>query len=256
MTEVIKPWKSAGADAKAVEISTSRNPDGQAVVSAKIAIPVGASSANLTYTIDAAGTIRVEGSVALDAPRPADEVARIGFRAGLVPSLDQVEWYGLGPAETYPDRKSSGLVGLWRANARDWNHNYTLPQETGHRCDVRFAKITDAAGGGLCVVADRNLFGMNLWPWMPEAMEEATYPYQLQSAESLTLVIDMFQMGLGGTFGWGGRPLDVYRLKTGRTYDLGFVLQPKNKPRCFGTIASAVNSFAVQLTREEEAGKI
>ena len=227
MPMVLKPWKSAGDNAKVVHIKTTQQADGLTIVSAKIAIPVEDSHADITYTIDTVGTILVRGIVTVKAKSPADEVARIGLQAGIISSLDCVEWHGLGPDETYSDRKASGLLGIWSAKARKWNHNYLPPQETGHRSEVRFANITDATGMGFRVGADRDVFGLNLWPWTSADLEKIKYPHQLQQRDFLVLVLDSFQMGLGGTYGWGGRPLTPYRLKTGRSYEFGFVLQPK-----------------------------
>lgn len=226
MPKKLAPWKKAGPAAKATAVTVQRDAGGRVSLVAEITIPVGNSHASLTYTVDSSGTIIVRGSVALEAAAPANEVARIGFRAGLIPSLDRVQWYGLGPGETYPDRRASGILGIWNASARDWNHQYLPPQETGHRSDLRWARITDQSGVGLCVNADRGFFGMNLWPWEPEEMERMPYTRQLRQADGMILVLDNFQMGLGGTFGWGGRPLDQYLLKTGKSYDIGFVLKP------------------------------
>jgi beta-galactosidase len=237
MPQVLAPWKNAGPEAKATGVTVKRDAEGRAVVTAGIAIPVGTSHSSLTYMVDSSGKIVVRGSVTPEAAAPANEVARIGFQAGLLPTLDQVCWYGLGPGETYPDRKDSGLLGIWRASARDWNHGYLPPQETGHRSDLRWSTITDAAGTGLRVSADRGLFGMNLWPWEAGEMERASDPDQLKQCGYMVLVLDNFQMGLGGTYGWGGRPLDTYRLKAGKSYDIGFVLQsePPRPPGMTGS---------------------
>ncbi len=38
---------------------------------------------------------------------------RFGTQFGLVEELDNVKWYGRGPQETYPDRKTGGKIGIW-----------------------------------------------------------------------------------------------------------------------------------------------
>ncbi len=228
MPAIMKPWRTAGDDARATEVSFSRLPGGPVRVAAKIAIPVAGSHAEVVYTVDHSGNILVNGSVLPmpAGPALANEIARVGVQAGILPGLKLVEWYGLGPGETYPDRRATGRLGLYRANALEWNHSYQPPQETGHRSDVRFARITNANGKGIFIGAIGEPFGMNLWPWTAADLEDATHPHLLKPREFLTLTLDHAQMGLGGVNGWGERQLEKYRLKTGIAYKFAFLLRP------------------------------
>ena len=56
-----------------------------------------------------------------------------------------LRFYGVGPEETYADRKHAKL-GIWDTNAFRDRAPYLLPQETGNHEDVRWAEITDDAG--------------------------------------------------------------------------------------------------------------
>ncbi len=47
----------------------------------------------------------------VEVPKAFDDIPRVGVRFETPAELDQLEWYGLGPHETYPDRRGSGLVG-------------------------------------------------------------------------------------------------------------------------------------------------
>ena len=64
----------------------------------------------------------------------------------VVPGLEELDWFGTGPHETYPDRKRGGLVGLWRSTVTDQYVPYIRPQENGGHADVRWLELTDARG--------------------------------------------------------------------------------------------------------------
>ena len=232
MPAVLNPWRTAGEKARATEVTLIPSPCCPVIVRAKIAIPVGTSYAEVTYTVDSTGALLVKGFIRPEAagPAPADELANVGFQTGILPSLNQIEWFGLGPDESYADRKSSSSLGLYRANALEWNPPYQPPQETGHRSGVRFARITDVSGRGFLIGAQHEPFGMNLWPWTAEDLETTSHSNLLKPRDFLTLNLDHSQMGLGGVAGWGQRQLDQYLLKAGQPYEFAFYLKPLTLP--------------------------
>lgn len=227
MPEILGAWRDAGENAKAGEVKVEQHPEGTATVSADLTIPVGTSHATIVYQIDASGRMIIRASLNLEAPAPVNEVPRIGMQCGLVSSMREIEWFGLGPGETYADRRSAAQVGVFRADAYSWNHSYLPPQETGHRSDVRRATITSTEGDGVEISAISTPFGFSLWPWTAHDLETTSHPYLLKNREFLTLTIDSAQMGLGGVQGWGARQLDRYLLPANRTYQMSFTITPK-----------------------------
>lgn len=227
MPELLSVWRDAGKNTTARDIKVEQAHDGTATVSADLTIPVGISHATIIYQIDVSGRMIIRASLNLDAPAPANEVPRIGMQCGLQPSMRQIEWFGLGPGETYPDRRSAAQLGVFRADADSWNHSYFPPQETGHRSDVRRATITSTEGDGVVIGAISTPFGFSLWPWSAHDLETTSHPYLLKNRDFLTLTIDSAQMGLGGVQGWGARQLDRYLLPANRTYQIGFTITLK-----------------------------
>ena len=71
--------------------------------------------------------------------------ARVGLSFQVPRALEQVVWFGLGPHETYPDRKKSGLLGVHTAHVKDLYTPYVVPSENGGRSEVRWAALTDKA---------------------------------------------------------------------------------------------------------------
>ena len=105
-----------------------------------------------TVSVLAGGAIRVDETAEI----PADlaDLPRVGTLLEFLPGLEQLEWYGAGPHETYPDRKRSGLVGRWHARVTEAATPYIRPQENGGRADVRWLLLTRDDGTGVRITLD------------------------------------------------------------------------------------------------------
>lgn len=69
------------------------------------------------------------------------EYPRIGLKTRLVPGLINVEWFGHGPNENYPDRQDGALIGRYHARPKDMVVPYIVPQENGARGGARFVAL-------------------------------------------------------------------------------------------------------------------
>lgn len=66
-------------------------------------------------------------------------------------ALSRVKWFGRGPHETYPDRKSGAPLGLYSSSVDDTYVPYIIPSDNGGHSDCRWVSLTDGAGRGLLV---------------------------------------------------------------------------------------------------------
>jgi len=55
---------------------------------------------------------------------------RIGLEWILDRSLENVEWYGRGPQENYPDRKSGYRTGIYKSTVAGMYEPYLIPRTT------------------------------------------------------------------------------------------------------------------------------
>ncbi|GAB3798946.1 hypothetical protein GCM10028798_11790 [Humibacter antri] len=78
-------------------------------------------------------------------PESLPDIPRVGIEFALVPGFEQVEWLGDGPHETYPDRRSSGLLGRWGSTVDALQTPYVRPQENAGRTGVTAASLGDGA---------------------------------------------------------------------------------------------------------------
>ncbi|BEJ13962.1 hypothetical protein CspHIS471_0311360 [Cutaneotrichosporon sp. HIS471] len=72
---------------------------------------------------------------------------RLGMRLVLPKSISDIEYFGLGPGEAYPDSCEAVRLGLWKNTVDGWQTPYVMPQENGARRGVRWATLTGSEGG-------------------------------------------------------------------------------------------------------------
>jgi beta-galactosidase len=123
---------------------------------------------------------------------------RIGISMMLNKSLNQVDWYGRGPQENYPDRKTGYKIGVYHTSVQEMYEPYLLPQDYGLRTDNRRVRLTDSEGIGLQFTVDE-LFNFNAYPFSTDRLTKATYTYQLEEQDGITFNLDYATSGVGCT---------------------------------------------------------
>jgi beta-galactosidase len=104
------------------------------------------------HRLEPAGAVELAVSVQPFGPLPP--LPRLGIRLALAGACNQVTWFGRGPHENYPDRKTGAALGRYTATAAEQFVSYGRPQENGGKGDVRWVALTDAGGRGLHVAGD------------------------------------------------------------------------------------------------------
>ena len=185
----------------------------------------------LTYTVAPDGTIAVsEHMKAGVGEEKAPLLLRFGMALAMPGAFDTIEFYGAGEHETYIDRKTSALVGIYKQSVHDqfWPF-YARPQESGAHCDLRWWRVTDTAGRGFEVVSDV-LFQANALPYPMEQFDIHSdkyrkYSTRLEKDGNTYVNIDKRQMGVGCINSWGRLPIYDYQIIY-ENRDFNFVLRP------------------------------
>ncbi len=143
------------------------------------------------------------------------ELPRIGLHTTFKKELNQLQYYGKGPIENYPDRQYAAHFGIYNSTVQDQYEPYLSPQENGAKQEVRWMKLSSIKGNVLKITAD-NPFGMTATPYTPEQltppMRGEWHPYDLPVSEHTSLCLDHQQMGIGGVNSWGEQPLEQYKV--------------------------------------------
>ena len=100
-----------------------------------------------TYMIAGDGQIVLQHTLLPQGKLPL-WLPRVGMTLTLDERLNQVEWYGRGPQENYPDRKTGYKIGIYRSTVDDMYEPYLIPQDYGLRTDNRWVRMTDEQGLG------------------------------------------------------------------------------------------------------------
>ncbi|MFH0843464.1 MAG: glycoside hydrolase family 2 TIM barrel-domain containing protein [Bacteroidota bacterium] len=157
----------------------------------------GAFMNKYVYRISADGEMMIEHSVIPGGDTPS-WLPRVGVDWILDNTLQNVEWYGRGPQENYPDRKSGYKTDIFKSTVTGMFEPYLIPQDYGLRCDNRWVKITDNSGTGLEFSGSR-LFNFNLFPYSTDNLTKALYTYQLHTFDGITFNFDYATSGVGCT---------------------------------------------------------
>ncbi len=160
------------------------------------------------YTVYGSGDVVVDTHVVPDANLPP--LPRIGLQLMLPGGYDHITWYGLGPHETYSDRKMGAAVNVYSESVADQHFPYVMPQENGNKTEVRWAALHNERGSGLLAVG-MPLLDVNAQHYTPEDLTLAQHTYELRPRKEVVLNLDYRQTGLGNN-SCGPGTLPQYRL--------------------------------------------
>jgi beta-galactosidase len=149
------------------------------------------------YTTDGDGEITIEHQIT-PAGRMPTWIPRAGMDWILDKNLNQVAWFGRGPQENYPDRKTGYKTGIYTSGVSDMFEPYLLPEDYGLRTENRWVEMTDQDGVGLRFSGNQ-WFNFNAYPYSTENLTKATYVYQLQESGGITFNLDYATSGVGCT---------------------------------------------------------
>ena len=183
------------------------------------------SECKLSYEVFGDG--RVKTTLTYDPVKELGDMPEFGVIFKFNADYDRVEWYGLGEAETYSDRKKGAKLGIYANMVADNIARYMVPQECGAKEEVRWAKVTDRKGRGMLFEMDENNGPMmfSALPYTPHEMENAMHPYELPEVHYTVVRVAKDQMGIGGDDSWGARTHEEYLLKTDKKMEFSFVFK-------------------------------
>jgi len=172
------------------------------------------------YTLLPSGDLLVSNEVEIG--DDLTDLPRVGVTLALESDLEQLEWYGRGPWENYTDRKTSAMVGRYRGTVSGQHVPYIMPQENGHKTDVRSIDLTDADGKGLRVEG-HTLLEFNASHFTDNDLYACRHTTDLHPRPEIILNLDAAQRGLG-TASCGPDTLDKYKLLE-KAYRFGYTLR-------------------------------
>jgi beta-galactosidase len=155
-------------------------------------------------------TVHVTGALGINVARLAptgsfpEHVPRIGLNVYGNKGLEHVNWFGLGPGESYPDKKLSQRVGIWGVESvSDLHTHYDVPQENGNRMEARWLTLRDAKSPSIGLKATRlgtgeqSHFSFVVSRHRDDTIQKAKHPHNLFEEDATLFRLDAKVAGVG-----------------------------------------------------------
>lgn len=181
-----------------------------------------ASVCQVAYEVFGDG--RVKTSLTYDPVKELGDMPEFGMLFKLNADYDHLKWYGLGPAETYADRKKGAKLGIYENLVKDNLAEYLVPQECGNKEEVRYAEVTDRKGRGLRfeMNPENGPMCFSALPYTPHEMENAMHSFELPEVHYTVIRAAKAQMGIGGDDSWGSCAHPEYLIPVDRKLEFSF----------------------------------
>ncbi|TYA71749.1 glycoside hydrolase family 2 TIM barrel-domain containing protein [Seonamhaeicola marinus] len=224
----IKDWKDAKLNTlseKVVAIKAEQTSN--SLVTINVVKEFSSDSGNIKhqciYKIDGTGNITLENTVTPTGFENLETLPRVGLKLGLVKELEEVNWYGRGPHENYPDRRESAFLGTYNSNVSDLYVPYLVPQENGARSDIRSLEFSfkNKKKPAIHIESDEP-FIFSALNYDASDLDKASRPAFLNYRKETIVCIDSKMLGLGNA-SCGPVPLKQYLIPL-KPYEFSFTL--------------------------------
>ena len=177
-----------------------------------------ASKCQVAYTVFGDGTI--ETKLMYDPVEGLPDMPEFGMMFWFNADYDNLTWYGMGPDETYADRRHGAKLGIYSNKVADNMAKYLVPQECGNKVGVRYARLVDAKGRGMMFEGDELSF--SALPYTPHELENAAHVYELPQVHHTIVRVALAQMGVGGDDSWGSLVHPEYHIDVTKPLEFTF----------------------------------
>ncbi len=217
-------WKTVG-EKRIIETSTSSVSGNNGIVTIlfKMNLPTIGARYELSYILNGQGKIQVEADY-LPQKNNIPLMPKFGMRMQIPDEFTTVNWYGRGPWENYPDRKSGSSIGNYESKLENFITNYPAPQDNANRCDVRWFSFSEGKGHCFKITGLQPLC-FHAWPYTEDDLEKAKHPFDLPKRDFINLNIDLNIHGVGGNDTWGAKTMEKYTISGNKPYSFGFVME-------------------------------
>lgn len=216
-------WKTAASTRVLKQLSVEQGKT-SVVLRFDMQLSVGARYI-LCYTVNGAGDVLVAADYAPTVNSgEIPLMPKFGMRLELAGGDAQVDWYGRGPHENYPDRKLSQALGVYSLPLSQFMTDYVRPQDNSNRCDVRWLAVaTDEAR---LTVQGLQPLCFRAWNYGEDALDRhPRHAKEMETIRGVHLNIDQTIHGVGGIDSWGGRTLPAYTIDGNQPRHYAFLLK-------------------------------
>lgn len=218
----LRKWRNAAEKLtlRNVEISKQAN-----LVTVKLDMSLSTIGANyiLLYQVNGKGQLQVEATYT-PLCDTIPHIPKFGMRVRINDNFNSIDWYGRGPWENYPDRKTGSLIGLYNSKLENFITAYPAPQDNANRCDVRWFSLS-TQNNDIIKITGLQPLCFRAWPYDEDDLGKTTHDYQLPIRDFVNLNIDLSIHGVGGDDTWGAKTMEKYTIPGNKPYSYGYMME-------------------------------
>ena len=159
------------------------------------------------WIVDGTGAIDVSMRVKRCPEFPM--LPRFGLRLFLKKEMENIQYYGMGPMESYVDKHRAASHGLYTAKVKDLHEDYVRPQENGSHYDCAYVTAASDKFKMTAVAADSISFNASVYT--QEELTAKKHNFELKESGSTVFCLDYAQSGIGSN-SCGPDLLEKYRV--------------------------------------------
>ena len=181
-------------------LTTQRNDDGTVTATMTVVnrYAKGEMATAYSCTMDSQGNVDFQATYTPSGELPP--LPCMGNTFTLPKQFTRVEWYGMGPYDTYPDRLEAAHIGLWSSTVDQQYVHYPRPQDSGNHQQTVMVKLTDNKGKGWMITAeDGQHFSFSALPYSIAQLSTTAHDCDLVAEDNVYLNIDAAVMGIGNS---------------------------------------------------------
>lgn len=226
-SKIQEDWKKVGYNRAVTKIySCSWEQDGATVV-IKSSFSIGAVArfvilrGEAVWTVDPSGVIQLQ--VEADVAKDLVFFPRFGLSLVMPEGMEEVEYLGYGPHESYIDMRMNAKWGHYLTTVDEMYVPYVHPQEHGSRFGTEWVVVSNELGMGI-KFSGKEPISFNASHFTPKDLEEAGHDYKLQPRKETIVHLDYKMSGVGSN-SCGPDLLEPYRMDD-KQFRYELTLQP------------------------------
>ena len=185
------------------------------------------TESDFKFTSDVVYTVYADGSVEMQtvitSNNPSLTLPRLGYAMKMPKEFADFSYYGRGPIDNYPDRKTGQMIGIYNNKVEKEFEAFAKPQDMANHQDVRWCKLSDGKNGLAFIASDA--MSVSALPWSALQLTLANHPHELPTSDGNYLHLDIATTGLGGNSCGQGPPLEQDRVKA-TPHRFGLIIRP------------------------------
>ncbi len=177
-------------------------------------------SGTVAYTMDGEGQLKVSADFHID--RSYEAIPRVGLEMTVAAGFEQLEYFGRGGNESYPDRILSAPLGVWKSTVSGEHFPFVPPSENGGHEEMRWMTLTHGDGGGISIRSKQPMH-FDVHHSTVEDYKTAMHDHELVRRPESTLHLDAAHGPIGSDMAWSTIMPEKHALRGG-DYHMDFTV--------------------------------